>query len=107
MPDSGLKLEALYTIFEKHLYDFEDDNDESEQLFIDRIVLDYLKYLTSQQVAIPRRWARQIIDELRDQVKKMLIKKMYGCLSIEEFLGKQGDRSKQQKVTKKKYSKLF
>lgn len=104
--NSNLKLEALYTIFEKHLYDF-DEAEDSQAAFIDKIVNDYMKFLISNRVAIPRRWEAQITDELRDQVRKMLVKKMYGCLSIEEYLGKRTDRSAVRKQTRKKFSKLF
>lgn len=106
MSNSELKLDALYTIFEKHLYDFE-DNEESEQKFIDNIVNDYLRFLTTQNVVMPRRWQHQIIEELRDQVRKMLVKKMYGCLSIQEFVHGQSDRSAKRKIAKKKYSGMF
>ena len=104
--DPGGKVNALYTIFEKHLYDFE-DNEESEHAFVDKIVNDYLKFLVSKNIAVPRRWQAQIVEELRDQVRKMMVKKMYGCLSIEEFVMGQSDRSAKRKTTKKKYAKLY
>lgn len=104
--NSGLKLQALYTIFEKHLYDFE-DNAETEAALIDKIVGDYLNFLSTQQVVVPKKWRMQIIDELRHQVHQMLVKKMYGCLSVEEFLMGEGDRADKRKKSRKKYSKLF
>lgn len=103
---SQLKVNALYTIFEKHLYDFE-DNEESQEAFVNKIVQDYLNFLIAQGVSIPRRWQAQITEEIRDQVMKMLIKKMYGCLSIEEFMSGQKDRADKRKLSRKKYSKLF
>lgn len=103
---NNLRVNALYTIFEKHLYDFE-DTEESEVAFIDKIVQDYLRFIVTQGVAIPRRWHAQITDELRDQVRKMMIKKMYGALSIEEFVTNQTDRKSKQRTSQKKYSKLF
>lgn len=106
MSDAELKLNALYTIFEKHLYDF-DDAEESEVKFIDKIVDDYIRYLNGRNVIMPRRWQAQIVDELRDQVRKMLVKKMYGCLSIQEFIANQGDRAARRKTAKKKYSGMF
>ena len=104
-PDD-MRLDALFTILEKHLYDFE-DNEDSEVAFIEKIVGDYLSFLTTQRVVVPRRFAAQITDELRDQVRKMLVKKMYGCLSIEEYVMKQRDRASKLKVARKKYAKLF
>jgi hypothetical protein len=107
MSDSNLKLDALFTIFEKHLYDIENASDESEQDFIDLVVDDYLEFLTTSGVAVPAKWRAQITDELRSQVRTMLVKKMYGCLSIEEFLKGQKDRRDKRKTTRKKYSKMF
>lgn len=100
------KLNALYTIFEKHLYDF-DDTEESSVAFIDKIVNDYLRFLTSKNVVVPRRFRMHIVEELRDQVRKMLVKKTYGCLSLEEFITGQSDRADKRKASKKKYSGLW
>ncbi|MBI3544948.1 MAG: hypothetical protein HY075_16875 [Deltaproteobacteria bacterium] len=105
-PGSPSQLAALFTIFEKHLYDFEEDT-ETEMAFIDKIVNDYLRYLASRKVAVPKKFLNQIVDELRHQVRTMMVKKMYGCLSIEEFMGRQTDRSALKKDTRKKYSKLW
>lgn len=106
MSDTQLKLDALYTIFEKHLYDF-DDNEESEQKFIDKIVNDYLRFLCENKVAVPGKFLMQIVEELRDQVQQMLVKKMYGALSIEDFVRNQPDRKDKQKTARKKYAKMF
>ncbi|MBI3556517.1 MAG: hypothetical protein HY074_09665 [Deltaproteobacteria bacterium] len=105
-PEANTKVNALYTIFEKHLYDFE-DNEESEHAFVDKIVHDYLRHLVAKNIAVPRRWHAHIVEELRDQVRKMMVKKMYGCLSIEEFVMGQTDRPARRKASKKKYSKLY
>lgn len=106
MSDTQLKLDALYTIFEKHLYDF-DDNEESEQKFIDKIVNDYLRFLCESNVAVPGKFLNQIVEELRDQVHQMLVKKMYGALSIDEFIRSQPDRKEKRRNARKKYSKMF
>lgn len=107
MPDTDLKLDALFTIFEKHLYDFEAEDDDSQQKFIDKIVLDYVRFLETSNIAVPRKFYNQIVDELRNQVRTMLVKKMYGCLSIEEFLRGQPDQGDKRKTARKKYSKIL
>ena len=73
------------------------------------VVDDYLKFLTSQKVVVPKRWQSSIYEELREQVRTMLRKKMYGCLSIQDFMrGPQGGTvSAKKKNVKKKYRKLF
>jgi hypothetical protein len=107
MSGNELKLDALYTIFEKHLYDFK-DGDDSEEALIEKIVEDYLSFLVSSKVAVPQRWRAQIAEELKEQVRRMLLKKMYGCLSISEFIRNEGGaRAERRKSAKKKYRKLF
>ena len=103
MGDTDIKLQALFTIFEKHLYDFDDDEESSDK-FVDKIVFDYVQHLTGTGVLLPRRWKNQIVDELRDQVRKMLVKKMYGCLSIEEYLQTQLQQNKKRNTSKSKKS---
>lgn len=106
MSNADLKLDPLYTIFEKHLYDFE-DNEESEENFVNKIVEDYMTFLSNNSVAVPAKWRHSIAEELRDQVRKMLVKKMYGCLSIKEFIHRQTDRQERRKRARRKYSKFF
>ena len=101
-----LKLDPLYTILEKHLYDFNDD-EESQQQFIDNIAKDYIQYLISRQVAVPAKWNALIMDELRSQIRNMLVKKMYGCLSIQEFVRNQKDQKTKGRTARKKFAKLF
>lgn len=106
MSDTDFKLDPLYTIFEKHLYNFEDEQ-ESEAAFIGAIVRDYMQFLVKSKVVVPKRWENQIAEELQDQVHQMLVKKMYGCLSIEEFQKNQQDIEEKRKASRKKYKKLY
>lgn len=104
-----LKLDPLYTIFEKHLYDFQ-ASEENELELIDKIVNDYLKFLAENKVTVPRKWQASIVEELRDQVRQMLVKKAYGALSVTEFV--LGERRKKdfagrRKRARKRYSGLY
>ncbi len=102
-----LKLDPLYTIFEKHLYDF-DDSEENQKDFVDKIAKDYIQFLNTQKVAVPSKWQHLIMDELRDQIRKMMVKKMYGCLSIEEYIVNHKTEIKSKKSSvRKKYNKLY
>ena len=101
-----LKLDALYTIFEKHLYAFNDIED-SEMELLGKIVNDYVAFLKSKNIVIPRQWERQVIDELYDQVHNMLVKKIYGALSVQEFIRNQPTKKSKRRRIKKKYAKLF
>lgn len=111
---NALKLDPLYTIFEKHLYEFDDEgkaltlSDNHIDELITRIVEDYFQFLLSRKVTVPMRWRAQIEQELQEQVRQMLIKKLYGCLSIEEYKNQESaDLRRKRRVVQRKYKKLF
>lgn len=76
--------DPLYMIFEQHLFQFK-DIDEDRKTFIDQVVNNYLSYLRKLNLAIPKAMEREFLEELSLMVSEMLTKKIYGCLSIEEF----------------------
>lgn len=76
--------DPLYVIFEQHLYNFQ-DSDPDRKTFIENIVQDYLSYLRKMRITIPRSLEHSIVEELVTQVNTMLLKKIYGCSSIQEF----------------------
>jgi hypothetical protein len=77
-------LDPLYVIFEQHLYNFK-DSDADRKTFILNIVGEYLTFLRRKSVLIPKSLEPAIVDELARQVNTMLVKKIYGCLTIEEY----------------------
>lgn len=97
---SDLKLDPLYIIFEQHLYDFNDDTD-TEQDFVQKVVRDYMKFLNTSGAVVPPRLVKQIDEELQDQVGRMLKKKMYGCVTINEFVER--ERSATGKTRRRRY----
>lgn len=96
-------LDPLYIIFEHHLYNF-CDADTDRKMFVARIVSDYLQFLRSNRIAVPREYELPIIEELGSTVNTMLTKKIYGCLTIEEFQNKL--TKAQKKTTKSNYSHI-
>lgn len=84
--DSGhTHVDPLYIIFEKHLYQIASpETDRAE--FISAIVQDYLTFLRKRKVLIPKPLEASIIEELGAQVNTMLVKKIYGFVSINEFV---------------------
>ena len=75
--------DPLYEIFENHLYSswFED---ESNDQFIFRVVTDYMEHL--QEIAfIPITSSELVENDLREEVKLMLLKKTYGHFNLAEF----------------------
>lgn len=102
----ALKLDALYTIFEKHLYCLSDDS-KNKQEFTDKVLRDYLHFLNEQKIIIPSQWHRLICEELTIQINRMLLQKTYGCLNIQEFILNQPTVKVKRRNAKKKYSKLF
>ncbi|MGE4232415.1 MAG: hypothetical protein AB7F43_03715 [Bacteriovoracia bacterium] len=112
MNNKEFRLDPLFTIFEKHLYDFEDADLANSQVnisaFVEKVVKDYMSFLRKGKIAIPFQWEASIVEELNDHVEKMLIKKIYGCLSIKEYIQKEGANIvTKRKTARKKYNKLF
>lgn len=97
-------LDPLYVIFEQHLHTFE-DADSDRKTFITQIVAEYMAYLRKMKFAIPREYEHLIVDELAAQVNVMLVKKIYGCTSIEEY--RRGLSEEARGTSDKKYSTLI
>lgn len=99
-----IHLDPLYIIFEQHLSNFPEANVD-RATFISNILQDYLTHLRRMSLSIPKSMESAIIEELSLQVNTMLIKKIYGCLSIEEYQ-KTIPKTARRKA-KAKYSKLL
>jgi hypothetical protein len=97
------QLDPLYVIFEQHLYNFQDD-DLDRKTFIDQVLQDYLVHLRKLNISVPKSLEQPIVEELSEQIKVMLIKKIYGCLSIQDYQKRLPAHLK--KVAKSRYSRL-
>lgn len=100
------KWDPLFIIFEKHLYDF---NYESREIFIKAVVEEYLDHLTNQKVVVPTIWKAQLEKSLGDEVSDMLVRRLYGCLTVEEFKKKQEESEEllpAKKNSRRRYQKL-
>lgn len=95
--------DPLYTIFEQHLFNF-NDPEIDRKTFIANVVVDYLGFLRKKNVIVPRSLEGAIIEELGTQVNAMLVKKIYGCLTIKDF--RKGIPSLSKRRAKKRYSRL-
>ena len=106
-PFSVRKWDPLYIIFEKHLYDF---NYESRELFLKGVVDEYIAHLVRQQVVIPPAWKTHLDKTITEEVSDMLVRKLYGCLTVEEFQAKQEEDPQalvtEQTEARKRYQKL-
>jgi len=78
------QLDPLFVIFEQHLYNF-DDSDQDRKAFIGNVVAEYLTYLRKRNITVPKSLEQPIVEELGSQVNTMLVKKIYGCLTIKDF----------------------
>ena len=78
------EIDPLFVIFEQHICNFSDPEMNRKE-FVLGVIQDYLVFLRKMQVAIPRSLEGPIIEELQSQVNVMLIKKIYGYLSIQEY----------------------
>jgi hypothetical protein len=100
------KWDPLFIIFEKHLYDF---NYESRELFIQGVVEEYFSHLSEQKVIVPAIWRKQMESSISEEVSAMLVRKIYGCLTVEEFKQKEDQSPAQisdKKEARKRYQKL-
>lgn len=95
--------DPLYSIFEDHLYNFQDCNID-RKTFIVQVVQDYLTYLRKLKISIPKSMEGHIVEELGVLVNTMLVKKIYGCVDIAEFREKQPGVPNHK--TRSKYSRL-
>lgn len=77
-------VDPLYTIFEQHLYNFQ-DSEADRKSFIASVVQDYFAYLRKMNITIPKSLEEPILEELGAQVNLMLVKKIYGFLTIQEY----------------------
>ena len=96
-------MDPLYVIFEQHLYNFQ-DSDSDRKTFVGNIINEYLSFLRRKSIAIPKSLEAAIVEELAEQVNVMLTKKIYGCLSIEEF-SKNQPRTRKRRV-RQRYQRI-
>lgn len=78
------QLDPLYVIFEQHLYNFQ-DSETDRKTFIINVVQEYLTFLRKKNIIVPKSLEQPIVEELGAQVNTMLVKKIYGCLSIKDY----------------------
>jgi len=105
------KWDPLFIIFEKHLYDF---NYDSRELFLKGVVDEYISHLIRQKTAIPPSWKLHLEKTIAEEVSDMLVRKLYGCLTVEEFQAKTAlpEPAKKEEVitvkreVRKRYQKL-
>ena len=97
------KIDPLYTIFEQHLFNFQDPNSDRDT-FIEAIVKEYLTHMRKLGLSVPKEWEATVSEELFFQVRAMLLKKIYGCLTIIEYTAKAPTELKTK--ARKRYQKL-
>jgi hypothetical protein len=97
------KIDPLYTIFEQHLLNFQDPNSDRAS-FIEAIVKEYLIHMRKLGLSVPNDWETFVSEELSFQVNTMLVKKIYGCLTINEYTAKAS--TEQKKTARTRYQKL-
>lgn len=106
-PYTVRKWDPLFIIFEKHLYDF---NYESRELFLKGVVDEYIAHLVKQKAVIPPAWRNHLEKSLHEEVSDMLVRKLYGCLTVEEFKAKAEEKKPElvahRKEVRKRYQKL-
>lgn len=95
--------DPLYTIFEQHLYNFQ-DSEQDRKTFIGQVLNEYLSYLRKLNIVIPKSLEASVMDELAVQVNTMLVKKIYGCMTIQDYQKQVTKPAKRQ--ARARYSRL-
>ena len=101
--NSTKNTDPLYVIFEQHLFNFP-DADVDRKTLITTIVSDYLTYLRKQNITVPRSLEQPVIEELCTQVNTMLVRKMYGFLTVSDY--QSGLPKPEKKKAKSRYTRL-
>lgn len=99
-------IDPLYVIFEQHLFNFADP-DSDRKTFIAQVVSDYISYLRKNNIIVPKSLEQPIVEELGTQVNTMLVRKIYGCLTVNQFADpiSSSDRAPPKKRAKNRVSK--
>ena len=98
-------IDPLYVIFEQHLFNFADP-DSDRKTFIAQVVADYIGYLRKNSIIVPKSLEQPIVEELGTQVNTMLVRKIYGCLTVNQFAdGAASGRRASKKRAKARVSK--
>ena len=96
-------IDPLYVILEQHLFNFRDPEMDRRTL-VQTIVSDYLAYLRKMNISVPKSLEQPIVEELSDQVNTMIVKKIYGSLSLREY--QHGLKTVIKKRARSRYSRL-
>lgn len=76
--------DPLYMIFEHHLFNYKDE-EMDRTAFVEAVVNEYITFLRRKKIAVPHSMEHAVKSELGVQVKTLLMKRIYGCLTIGEF----------------------
>jgi hypothetical protein len=97
------QLDPLYVIFEQHLFNFQDP-DVDRKTFIGNVIKEYISHLRKLNISIPKSLEGPVVEELAEQVHNMLVKKIYGCLSIADY--RKGVTAPKKKRSRARYTQL-
>ena len=75
--------DPLHEFLERHLYSSNSESEISSQL-IHRVIQDYLLYLKAQDVHIPEPVKEIFIQDLKEELREMIIKKTFGALKVDQ-----------------------
>lgn len=76
--------DPLYVIFEQHLCNFQDPEID-RKTFVAQIISEYLLYLRKKNITVPKPLEQPVIEELANQVNAMVVKKIYGSMTVQDY----------------------
>ncbi len=101
------KIDPLTVIVEEHLLNGNESYSHSitERIQLtDKIVKEYLSYIRKLGIYVPVEFQKPVVEELGVRINEMVSKKIYGCMTIEEFQSKISKKKKEE--AKNHYSLL-
>ena len=85
--------DPLHEILERHLYRASTEDMRSSQM-IQAVLDDYLAYLKAQGVHIPGPVKNLFVEDLKEEIREMTIKKTFGAVSPEPTISPSSASSK-------------
>ena len=74
--------DPLHEILERHLFRSSAEGDNSGDI-VTAVVADYLFYLDSQGVHMPHNVKPLVIEDLREEIREIIVRRTYGTVKLE------------------------
>jgi hypothetical protein len=74
--------DPLHEILERHLFRSSTEGENSSQM-VSAVIADYMMFLNSQGVHIPGSMREALLEDLKEEIREITIKKTFGAVTID------------------------